>query len=110
MRQLEGFEWFDPREKECTSQWTAAEYVAWDLHYIRQCDILFVYAERTNSSCIGLSAEMGIALSLGKTTILVLAPEHLTHRASSLQFLVGMASVTLDTLESGLNYLRACAL
>lgn len=46
----------------------SAQYTAWDLHYIKKCDIVFAYMEATNPSGYGLMLELGVAYSLGKTS------------------------------------------
>jgi hypothetical protein len=47
------------------------EYTTWDLHFVKQCDILFAYMEKHNPSGFGLTLEIGLALGLNKTIILV---------------------------------------
>ncbi len=111
IKKLDGFIWLDPREKERPKgvevPMTVNEYGTWDLHFIKQSDIVFVYAERTNTSCIGLSVEMGYAKGIGKTVILVLEPNHETIKDAYLQFLKKAASITFETLEDGMNYLSS---
>ena len=46
-------------------------YTSWDVHFIKQCDILFAYMEKSNPSGYGLAFELGVAYSLDKTIILV---------------------------------------
>tara|TARA_R110000782_G_C14485160_1_gene376553 strand:+ start:94 stop:492 length:399 start_codon:yes stop_codon:yes gene_type:complete len=103
--------YFDPKLKEeiLFSQGTSMtleEYGTWDLHHIKQSDIVFVYAETDNPSCIGLAVEMGYAKGLGKTVILVLEPGHSTILDRYLKFLTKAADVTFDNLEDGINYLK----
>lgn len=47
------------------------EYSAWDLHHVKECDILFGYMEANNPSGFGLALEIGYARALNKTIILV---------------------------------------
>jgi len=114
VKELNGFKFLCPRDKERPNgveiQMTVNEYGTWDLHYIKQADIVFVYAERTNTSCIGLSVESGYAKGLGKTVILVLEPNHETIKDAYLQFLKKAASITFETLEDGMNYLQSFAI
>ncbi|MCK5015688.1 MAG: hypothetical protein KAS32_01335, partial [Candidatus Peribacteraceae bacterium] len=70
-------------------------------------DIVFVYAERTNPSCIGLSVEIGYAKGLNKTVILVLEPRHETREDRYMQFLKKAANITFETLEEGIDYLQS---
>lgn len=46
-------------------------YSAWDIHFIRECDILFGFMEQTNPSGYGLAFEIGLSYGLNKTIILV---------------------------------------
>lgn len=111
VKKIDGFIWFDPKEKERPKgkiiPMTLNEYGTWDLHFISQSDIVFVYAERTNPSCIGLSVEIGYAKGLGKTVILVLEPNHETMQDRYMQFLKKAASITFETLDEGIDYLQS---
>jgi nucleoside 2-deoxyribosyltransferase len=62
------FVFFNPREHMLVD---STEYTYWDIHFIRQCDIIFAYLEKTNPSGLGLIFEIGIAYGLNKTIILV---------------------------------------
>lgn len=110
VKKLNGFIWFDPKEKERPEgkviPMTLNEYGTWDLHFIDKSDIVFVYVERTNTSCIGLSVEIGFAKGIGKTVILVLEPNHETIKDRYLQFLKKVADITFETLDDGMNYLQ----
>ena len=46
-------------------------YTAWDIHFVKECDIFFAYMENTNPSGYGLAFELGIAHAMNKTIILV---------------------------------------
>jgi len=105
------FIWIDPRLKEYKHGQRVVmnvnEYGKWDLHFIKQSDIIFVYVERSNTSCIGLSVEAGYAKGLGKTVILVLEPNHETIKDTYLQFLTQVADIVFEDLESGIEYLKS---
>ena len=111
VKEVEGFVWFDPKEKERPEgkviPMTLNEYGTWDLHFIKESDIVFVYAERTNPSCIGLAVEIGFAKGLGKTIILVLEENHETIKDRYMQFLKKAASITFDNLEAGVGFLQS---
>jgi hypothetical protein len=111
VKQLNGFTWLDPKEKEMPNgkkiPMTVNEYGTWDLHNIKLCDIVFVYAERTNTSCIGLAVESGYAKGIGKTVILVLEPNHETINDRYLQFLTKASCITFDNLQDGMDYLQS---
>lgn len=103
--------WINPKSKEYSNgertTMSVAEYGKWDLHFIRQSNIVFIYVERDNTSCIGLSVEAGYAKGLGKMVILVLEPNHETIKDSYLSFITQVADIVFDDLESGVNYLKS---
>lgn len=101
----------NPKEKEYKDGsriiMNVNEYGKWDLHFIKQCDICFVYIERSNPSCIGLCVEAGFAKGLIKTVILVLEPNHETIKDNYLSFITQVADIVFNDLESGINYLKS---
>lgn len=105
------FQWINPKEKEFKNGeriiMDVNEYGRWDLHFIKQCDICFIYVERSNTSCIGLSVEAGFAKGLGKTVILVLEPNHETIKDCYLSFITQVADIVFEDLKSGINYLKS---
>lgn len=103
---INGFTFYNPSNKENGKILSLAEYVSWDTHYIRKCDILFVYIENTNPSCIGLSAEIGYASALGKTIITIIEPNNPNFKDRYFDFLRGLSSVVYDNLEQGIDYLK----
>ncbi len=107
----DNFEWINPKDKEFKDEertiMDVTEYGKWDLHFIKQCDIIFAYAERTNPSCIGLSCEIGFAKGLGKTVITVLEPNHKTIKDTSLAFITQVSDIVFEDLGSGINYLKS---
>lgn len=107
IKKTTGFIWINPKEKEINRTMTPSEYGKWDLHYIRQADIVFVYVERDNTSCIGLSVEAGYAKGIGKTVILVLESNHETIKDSYLQIITQVSDVIFDNFEDGINYLKS---
>lgn len=104
--ECKGLQFITPVDKEEMRHMATAEYVAWDLHYIKQADIVFCYMERSNSSGIGLACELGFARGIGKTVVLVLEKgnEHFSDR--KLSFMAAMADVAFDSLTEGIDYLR----
>lgn len=101
-----GFIFFCPVDKESAQTMTVDEYGTWDLHYIKQADIVFGYMERTNPSGIGLACEMGMAYGLGKTVILVLeaGSQHLSDE--KLAFMRKVAHITFSKFQDGVDYLK----
>jgi nucleoside 2-deoxyribosyltransferase len=104
----------NPKDKEFKNGERIAmnvnEYGKWDLHYIRNSDILFVYVERTNTSCIGLCCEAGYAKGLGKTVITVLEPNHETINDNYLLFITQVSDIVFTNLEDGIEYLKSFGL
>lgn len=105
------FDFINPKQKEYKNGSRIAmninEYGKWDLHFVRYSDIVFVYVERGNPSCIGLAVESGYAKGLGKTVILVLEPNHETIKDNYLQFIAQVADIVFDDLDSGISYLKS---
>jgi hypothetical protein len=61
----DNFLFFNPRENGIID---SDSYTTWDIHFIKNCDILFAYMENSNPSGYGLSFEIG---ALNKTIILI---------------------------------------
>jgi nucleoside 2-deoxyribosyltransferase len=101
VKELTNVEFFDPKLKPDN---TWQEYGTWDLHYIKQCDILFGYMGKDNPSGYGLSVEIGYAKALNKTIILVLESGH--EKDKYLQFLKITADIVYETLDEGIEFLR----
>lgn len=99
-------DFFNPREKEVDKVLTLTEFGTWDLHYIKQCDIVFAYMEKTNPSGIGLSVECGFAKGIGKTVIICLEENNETIKDGYLQFLKKVADITFTNLSDAINYLK----
>lgn len=108
------FIWINPKDKEFKNGervvMNVDEYGKWDLHYIRQSDIVFVYVEKSNPSCIGLCCEAGFAKGLGKTVITVLEPNHKYIKDSYLSFLTQVSDIVFEDLSSGIEYLKSFSL
>jgi len=103
IRSLDNVEFYDPKLKEVKREFELQEYGTWDLNYIKQCDICFVYMEKSNPSGFGLAVEAGYAKGKDKTVILVLEPGHDKDRY--LQFLKKVSDATYDNLEEGIDFL-----
>jgi nucleoside 2-deoxyribosyltransferase len=105
------FDWINPKDKEYKNGerivMNVDEYGKWDLHFIKQSDIVFVYVEKSNNSCIGLCVEAGFAKGLGKTVIVVLEPNNETIKDTYLSFITQVSDIVFKDLESGLNYLKS---
>jgi nucleoside 2-deoxyribosyltransferase len=98
---------FDPRKKQVSDKkMSLEEYGTWDLHHIKQCDIVFAYMEKTNPSGVGMAVELGYAFGIGKTVILVLEKNNEHQLDRYIQFMEKAAHVTFNNLEEGINYLK----
>lgn len=85
-------------------EWTAKEYTKLDLHMIRRSDIVFAYLEKDNPG-LGTIAEIGYAIGIGKTVILVCEKSEV-HEDRYLDFTRELATITFDNLEDGITYLK----
>ena len=107
----DNFNWINPKEKEFKNGervvMSVDEYGKWDLHFIKQSDIVFVYVERTNPSCIGLCCEAGFAKGLGKTVITVLEPNREIIKDSYISFITQVSDIVFEDLDSGIEYLKS---
>ncbi len=98
------FIFFNPREHGLES---SDLYTTWDIHFVRECDILFAYMESTNPSGYGLAFELGVAYSLNKTIILV--DEKSANDISFAKYfkiLYKPSGVVLNNLSDGIAYLK----
>lgn len=97
------FRFFNPKQHLLDE---GKEYTSWDLHHVRKCDIFFAYMEETNPSGIGLSLEIGLAIGLGKTVILV-DEKSKTDVIFAKQFRIIRESVTItfENLKDGITML-----
>jgi len=100
----EDFIFLNPREHELKD---ASQYWAWDVHFVRQCDIVFAYMDSDNPSGYGLALEVGLALGLNKTVILI---DERSKRDSDFEMYFKIvhksANVVLSSLEDGVFYLQ----
>lgn len=101
----------DPFEKERgefteKKEWTSKEYTEMDLHMIRQSSIVFAYLEKGNPG-LGVIAEIGYAIGLGKTVILVCEKSEV-YKDRYLDFTRNLASITFNNLADGVVYLKSC--
>jgi len=81
-------------------------YTPWNLYWVRQCEIVFVYIEKTNPACQNMALEVGYAKALGKFIIVVDEKDN----GDPVKRYMGMtrqcADVLFDNLEEGIAYLR----
>lgn len=101
------FIFFNPREHGLEH---SDFYTTWDIHFVKECDILFAYMENTNPSGYGLSFELGIAYALNKTIILIDEKSPLDPQFGKyFKILHRPSGVVLSDLEDGINYLKKFA-
>jgi nucleoside 2-deoxyribosyltransferase len=100
----EDFIFLNPRSHELND---SSQYWAWDVHSIRQCDIVFAYMDSDNPSGYGLALEVGLALGLNKTIVLVDdRSKHDPKFEMYFKIVHESANVVLPSLEDGMSYLR----
>lgn len=102
----QGLDFVSPVDKEVDYEMSAEEYGAWDLHYLREVDIVFGYMERTNPSGIGLACELGYAYGKDTTVVLVLEDESEYFEDRYLQFMEKVSDVRFSRLEGGIRFLN----
>jgi nucleoside 2-deoxyribosyltransferase len=100
----DNFIFFNPREHGLDQ---SDLYTTWDIHFVRECDIIFAFMEESNPSGFGLAFELGIAYALNKTIILI-DEKSLKNKDFSRYFkiLYKPSGVVFDSLEEGINYLK----
>lgn len=98
------FIFFNPREHGLEH---SDFYTTWDIHFVKECDILFAFMEETNPSGYGLAFELGVAYSLNKTIILIdeKSKEEPTF-AKYFKILYKPSGVVLNNLTEGIDYLK----
>lgn len=94
---------YDPSDYQLDS---LEEFGTWDLHHVKQADVVFTYIERDNPSCIGAAVETGYAAGQGTTVVLVLEPDHEHFKDRYLDFFKKVADVTYESLDEGIQYLK----
>ena len=97
------FIFFNPREHGLEH---SDFYTTWDIHFVKNCDILFAYMEATNPSGFGLSFELGIAYALNKTIILI-DEKSMNDKNFEKYFKImhRPSGVVLSNLDEGIEYL-----
>ena len=98
------FVFFNPREHGLEH---SDFYTTWDIHFVKECDILFAFMEKTNPSGYGLAFELGVAYSLNKTIILIdeKSKDDLTF-AKYFKILHKPSGVVLNNLSEGISFLK----
>jgi len=100
----ENFDFFNPREHGLED---SDFYTTWDIHFVKECDILFAYMEEFNPSGYGLAFELGLAYSLNKTIILI-DEKSKTNESFSRYFkiLYKPSGVVFYNLNDGIEFLK----
>lgn len=98
-----GFEYKDPSSNGFTEP---AQYTAWDLAAVRECDVVFAYFEESNPSGYGLALEVGYAAALGKLVIFVDEKSSISELSSYLKILHETSDVSFDNFKAGIDYLK----
>jgi len=95
---------FNPQDHMLSN---SKEYTTWDLHFVKQSDIIFAYLEKDNPSGFGLTLEIGFAKALNKTIILIDERSKIDPKFSNYFKIVReSANVVFEDFESGLSYLE----
>lgn len=98
------FQFFNPQDHELANE---KEYTIWDLHFVKESDIIFAFMAKDNPSGYGLTLEIGYAKALNKTIILVDERSNLDSAFQKYFKIVReSASIVFEDFESGLDYLE----
>lgn len=99
------FIFFNPREHGLEK--AVSMYTTWDLHHVKQSDILFGFMEKDNPSGYGLSLEVGYAKALSKTIILIDEKSKNDKTFERYFDIVRESSnIVLDSFEEGIEVLK----
>jgi len=99
-------DFIDPTDKEPERNLSLNEYGSWDLHYVKNCDIVFAYMEKDNPAGTGMAVEIGYAKGLGKTVILCLEENNQHINDRYLAFMKTVADITFKDFQEAVNYLK----
>lgn len=95
---------YNPGKHELTD---SKEYTFWDLHYVKQSDILFAFMQRDNPSGIGLALEIGYARALDKPIILVDEKSKSDEDfANRFEFVRESSTIVFNKIEEGISFLK----
>ena len=98
------FIFFNPREHNLNDP---KEYTAWDLFYVKECDILFAFMSSDNPSGFGLTLEVGYAKGLNKLIILIDEKSSVDDKfASNFKIVRESSTVTFENLKQGVEFLK----
>ena len=98
------FIFFNPQDHKLNNP---QEYTVWDLHFVKQSDIVLAYLNKENPSGYGLTLEIGYAKALNKTVILIdeRSKEDLPF-SGFFKIVRETADVVFEDFDSGLKYLE----
>lgn len=98
------FIFFNPREHNLN---TPEQYTAWDLFYVKECNILFAYMSSDNPSGFGLTLEVGYAKGLDKLIILIDEKSSIDEKfGSNFKIVRESSTITFDNLNDGIKFLK----
>jgi hypothetical protein len=81
-------------------------YTAWDIHHVKNCDIVFAYMEASNPSGYGLAFEVGLGYAFQKTIILVDERSPVDAEFGKyFRILYQPSGVVFDSFDNGIKYL-----
>jgi nucleoside 2-deoxyribosyltransferase len=97
------FIFFNPRKHNLE---IPKEFTIWDLYFVRKCDIVLAYMEKDNPSGFGLTLEVGLALGLNKTIILIDEKSKWDKKfAKQFQIVRESVSIVFEDYEKGISFL-----
>lgn len=102
------FLWLDPSAHGIEDP---ALYTFWDLNAIKDSDVVFAYLEHSNPAGYALCLEIGYALALGKTVILVDEKKSVfgAYSEKYMDMARHAATIAFTNLSQGVEFLKNLA-
>lgn len=98
------FIFYNPREHNLNNP---EQYTAWDLFYVKECDILFAFMSSDNPSGFGLTLEVGYAKGLDKLIILIDEKSTIDDKfASNFKIVRESSTLIFENLKEGIEFLK----
>ena len=94
---------YNPEKGE---QMSFEEFIGWDVHHIRNCDIVFVYGEKDNPG-VGYMMEAAYAKGLGKTVVAVVEEDNKHIPTRYIDFMKPLADVYFRSFSDGVKFLSS---
>lgn len=98
------FIYFNPKVNSWNGNDTLQKYGAWDIHHVRQADIILAYIDKNNPSGFGTVCEVAYSKGLGKTTILCIEKDNKFNDYRYISFVELFADIVFYDFEEMLKH------